>query len=58
MPREKTLNFMQKMRRCIKLIVNWMNSSDEQATRDCPKVLAKVTVKVNLKELALKRLAI
>ena len=34
MPRDKTLNVMQTMGtglRCIKLIVNWRNSSDEQA---------------------------
>ena len=42
---------MQKMGRCIKPIVNWRSSSDEQTDGDCPKVLANVVVKVNLKEL-------
>ena len=53
MPRHKTFNLMQKIGRCFKLIVNWRSSSDEQAAGDCPKVLAKVIVKVNLKEVAL-----
>ena len=43
------------MGRYIKLIVNWRSSSDEHIAGDCPKVLAKVVIKVNLKELAVKK---
>ena len=43
--------------RCIKLIVSWRSSSDEQAGRDHMKVIEKVVVKVNLKELVLNKLA-
>ena len=53
MPRDKAFNLMEKMGRCFKLIVNWRSSSDEQAAGDHPKVLTKVIVKVNLKEVAL-----
>ena len=37
-----------------KLIMNWRSSNDKLVAGDRPKV-AKVTVKVNLKELALKK---
>ena len=53
MPRDKVFNLMKKMGRCTELIVNWRSSSNEQAAGDRPKLLMKVAVKVNLKELAL-----
>ena len=38
--------------------MNWRSSGDEQtATGDCPKVLTKVTVKVNLNGFVLKKIA-
>ena len=46
---------MQKMGRYVKPIVNWRSSSDKQAAGDCLKVLAKVTMKVNLKEFAVNK---
>ena len=46
---------MQKIARCtIKLIANWRSSNDEKVAGERTKVLAKVAVKVSLKELALK----
>ena len=35
--------------------MNWRSSSNEQAAGDCPNILTNVTVKSNLKELALKK---
>ena len=50
MPRENTLAGDEE----IKVIMKWRSSSDKLVAGDRPKV-AKVTVKVNLKELALKK---
>ena len=58
MSRDKTLILCRiRIGRCIKLIVSWRSSSDEQAGRDHMKVFEKVVVKVNLKELVLNKLA-
>ena len=50
-----TIHFMQKMGRCIKLIMYWSTSSDEKGAGDYAKVFAKIAVKVNLKELDMKK---
>ena len=49
------MHLIQKMGRCIKLIVNWRSSIDEQAAGDHVMVLVKGTVKVDLKDIAMKK---